>query len=298
MSRSRRFRPLVALIVGLGVGVVDAGRARADEPDDEPRVAWRLTLDVNNAYIFRGLVEETEGVVVQPGLEAYITLGRFDGVVSSLDLVVSQWSSWHTGPTGDAVGDGPAGWYEHDFGVGLALLFGTDSELSTRLWTYMGPNGRFPTQWELETWLYIDDSAMFRDLGTFFRGFYPSAILGIELEGTSAGEEEGNYLEVGLAPRFDLFVSDGLTLALQLPMALGFGLDESFFDFGDGTPGDVLGASQVGLMLRAELGAIPASYGEWEVTVAARVFFLGEQTARIAESDEAFLFTVGLIGDL
>ncbi|MCC6625333.1 MAG: hypothetical protein IT385_29060 [Deltaproteobacteria bacterium] len=262
-------------------------------------MSWSLTLDVNDAYVFRGLVEETEGVVVQPGLEAFITLARFDGVVSSLDLVVSQWSSWHTGPTGDSAGDGPAGWYEHDFGVGASMTFGTGSELSTRLWTYMSPNGRFTTQWELETWCYLDDSAVWRDLGSFFRGLYPSAIFSVEIEGTNAGEEEGLYLELGLTPRFDFFRSEGLVLAFQIPMTLGLGLGPDFYDFGDGTPGDTLGATQIGAMLRAELAGIPESWGAWQLYAAGRLFFLGEQAARISGGDDtATLFTVGLIADL
>jgi len=288
-----------ALSVGVVLALASVPMVRAGEEGGERRVSWRLTLDVNNAYVFRGLVEETEGVVVQPGLEAYIALARFDGAVSSLDLVVSQWSSWHTGPSGEPMGDGPAGWYEHDFGVGAALIFGTDSELSTRMWIYTSPNGRFPSQWELESWLYLDDSAVWRDLGAGpFRGLYPTVIFSVEVDGTSAGEEEGVYLELGLAPRVDLLTHDALVLALQVPMALGLGLDEEFYDVGDGMPGDVLGATHVGALLKAELAGIPRAWGEWSLTVAGRWFFLGRETAHIAGDDTAFLFTVGLIGDL
>lgn len=261
-----------------------------------------IGVDWASQYYFRGIVQETEGLIVQPYFEVGWSL--YQNKHTKISLAVGLWNSFHSGPTGAdghelGKGDGavetadPKSWYEADFYSTLSLTFFQSISLGLTYTAYLSPNKAFTTTHELAISLSYDDSALFaRMLGGRFGGFQPSITVAIEVEGGAIGNK-GTYMGIAVDPGFKIYEGSALTLSAGVPLELGLGLGDYYDD--PGKSADTFGYFTAGIRAGLGLGFIPARFGSWSVTAAARALVLGDlMTAANADRGAEFLASTGL----
>ena len=129
---------------------------------------------------FRGIVQETEDLILQPYLNLTVKLYEADqGVLTGINFTTGIWNSLHWGATGDSdlVGD-PHNWYEADIIAGFSAVLAKDLTLGVTYTAYTSPNGFFNTVQEIALSASYNDSKL---LGAF--ALNPSVTLAFELEG-------------------------------------------------------------------------------------------------------------------
>lgn len=244
----------------------------AGEPVSRPAVS--AGVDVSNAYFFRGILQEDEGVVVEPWAQIEFTLFEREEGLRTLFLDVGQWNSLHSGPTGSG-GDhtGPAAWYESDFFAGLSSDLGEGFVARAGYTLYASPNDSFPDVHEMGASLSFDDGSHWGE-GAFL-GLRPSALIAFELDGQAdGGSDEGAYAEVGINPGFAVAGAEGRPVTLSFPVGVGLSLHDDYEDAdGDDT---TLGNVNAGASLGVPLTFLPESAGEWTLALSLRALFLND----------------------
>ena len=84
------------------------------------RVSFSAGFDATTQYLFRGIFQEDQGMILQPWAELGFSVFESEGAIKSVDIIFGTWNSIHDGPTSD----GPfatGGWYEADWYGGLSL---------------------------------------------------------------------------------------------------------------------------------------------------------------------------------
>lgn len=227
-----------------------------------------------NHYFFRGIVQETDGLILQPSLESGFTLYESDGALSSVGLTLGVWSSLHTEHAN--METAPAGWYEADFYAGLSFGIVESVSLGLTYTAYASPNGSFATVHELAGSLSYDDASLWESVaGGRFGGVQPSVTVARELDGTAFGSSSGTYLEAGIEPSVTLFEVPEVSLGVSVPVALGMSLGDYYEDATTGED-DAFGYVNAGLSLTTGMGFVPARYGSWELSVGGSVLGLGD----------------------
>ena len=208
----------------LSVSVVltsSSSQALAQEVDPNPG-AITLTggMDVVNAYMFRGILQDDTKVISWPFADIGIALHSGDSRLKSVSLNVGSWNSLHPGAGGT---EGPTGklWYEGDFYATLGLAFANGLGLSSTYTAYTSPNNRFSTVKELGL------KASFADR----LGLNPYALVAFELDTApgrgqaDGGVERGTYMEFGLAAPLKVF---GPKVTVAVPAKVGFSLGDYY----------------------------------------------------------------------
>src|SRR6185295_5137073 len=192
-------------------GLLLNGPVAAQTSGDPNSGAITLTgsMDVSNAYLFRGIPQDDTGLILWPAADLGVALKSGGGIVRSVTVNLGMWNSLHTGITGL---DGPSGklWYESDFWTSVGVGFAGGVHVAATYTAYTSPNGAFPSVKELS----FKASAP-------VRGTNPYAVVAFELAGQAdGGAVEGRYLELGAAPRVRV-----LGLAMAVPVKVGLSLD-------------------------------------------------------------------------
>src|SRR5688572_14702073 len=105
--------PRVTLLCTLLLAFAFAAPAVAQE-EETSRFSGAFQLDVTNAYYFRGILQEREGVILQPWLELYANLySADDGLVRDVTVGAGIWNSFHSERTGST--SERSWWYEVDY---------------------------------------------------------------------------------------------------------------------------------------------------------------------------------------
>ena len=270
----------------LAVAVPAIGQA---QPSSD-RLSLETGLDFTNGYYFRGIRQERTGMIAQPYAGVNWTLHDEPGApgLHRAELALGVWNSLHTGPTGSGTA-GAGLWYESDFLTSLTL--GLDNwEAGVTVTRYLSPNDAFADITELALSLAVDDSP-------WFSGFplQPYILLAIELDGQAdGGDHEGVYVELGLEPEFDLRSG---AAGVQFPVRFGLSLN-NYYENGSPMTGpslnDGLGYIDVGARLSYSLAAIPAEYGDWEVSGGGQVLLFGRYLKFLNDGDG--LQAVGTFG--
>ena len=118
-----------------------AAPARAD---DESRLSGILQLDLTNAYFFRGILQERDGLIAQPWAELYVSLySAEDGPIRDVTLGAGVWTSIHSEKT--LAADSPESVYETDWYPLLSVGFAKGLNLTTTYYFYTSPNDAFNT---------------------------------------------------------------------------------------------------------------------------------------------------------
>jgi hypothetical protein len=258
--------PLAVVVAG---GMM-LGSAEAQEANNGA-VSVGTGIDFGSSYYFRGIIQETEGLIAQPYLEAGITVYESDTGLQSVSLTAGTWSSLHSGPSGsDGAGGDPQMWYETDFYVSGALGFADAWSVDATYTAYMSPNQSFGTVKEVAFGVAYDDGLI-----------GPYATLAVEADGQAdGGLNEGTYLELGAEPGLAIPNSD---VGLSFPVALGL----SMSDYYEGAAGDdTFGFFNVGAIVSIPLSGVPAQYGAWEISGGINLLVFGDALKSINGSTD------------
>ena len=272
---------IVLAVVGIGTGLA-APRPAAAQGGDR-RVAATIGMDFSHAYLFRGIKQQTGGLIAQPYADASFSLLQSDEGLTGVTFSIGTWNSLHSGETGAG---GPAtnlaSWYESDFFTGITL--GLESWNAGITYTsYLSPNGSFSAVHELALTLGMDDSDLLRF------PLSPHVGLAIEMDGQAdGGASEGVYLEFGIEPAVEAM--DG-RVTFTLPATLGLSLS-NYYENGAGID-DSYGFFDVGVVASTPLG-VPEAFGAWELTGGMHLLLLGNYLETLNDGDEVQV--VGSIG--
>lgn len=225
-----------------------------------------LGVDVTSAYFGRGIFQEDRAAILQPFLEADLSLLRKDDF--SLALTAGLWSSLHRMQVGGSVDEMfLTRLYEHDWTAGFRVSLDRWTADLTWLSATTTPGGGSTTN-EVDLALAWDDTG---DTGTW--SLQPQVLLGWEL-GPAAGDggRNGVYCELGVAP--SLTFPDGLLedCTLSFPVSVGLSLS-NYYESPSGR-NDMFGWASAGVMLDVPLLADP-SFCCMNMSLGAHALWLG-----------------------
>jgi hypothetical protein len=165
------------------------------QEEDTARFSGIFQLDVTNAYFFRGILQEREGVVLQPWAELYMSLySSEDGFLRDVTVGAGAWNSFHSERTLNR--DQNQWWYELDVYPLISLGFAGGVNLLTVYYFYTSPNDAFTTAQEANFKLSWDDSEAF---GAW--SMQPWVNVAWEVVNTAFGPQEGYGLRPASRPR-------------------------------------------------------------------------------------------------
>jgi hypothetical protein len=262
---------------------VTTGATSALAGPNTGKLSLLIGNDITTAYFFRGILQERDGFITQPYGEVGIKLYESEGLLSSFSLFGGVWNSIHSEQTGASAS--PEVLYETDWYGGAQAVFGALTTRASYV-AYTSPNDAFATVQEFDLSGAYDDSAY---LGAF--ALKPSVLLAFETENTAFGVDEGIYVELGVAPGFNLNDSETYPVNLSFPMKLGLSGDDYYED---ATGNDeTVGYFSGGLKLGVPLAFIPSDYGTWSTSLGVNFLVLGEHTGDLNNED---FWTVGTWG--
>lgn len=251
--------------VALMIALAPAAQAQTASTDPNPG-ALTITgaTDFTNAYMFRGIRQETDGLIMWPYFDLGIAAYSGDGGLKSVGVNFGTWNSLHSGLSGT---DGPSGkfWYESDFYTTLSLGFGGGFSLGTTYTAYTSPNNGFTTVKEIAFKLAEDDSAYLNKWSV-----KPYALFAFEFDTApgqgqaDGGTESGTYIELGIAPGYT-----GSRGSVSVPVKLGLS-GGNYYEFNTGTSASpVYEDDTFGYFSIAGVGTLPlggtTKFGSWNV---------------------------------
>ena len=258
---------LVFLLTAMTATAQEAATAAAQaQPPPQPappavenakRYTVTIGLDLPTAYLFRGIHQESRGLIAQPPLDLGVGLGK------GITLNVGQWHSMHSGPTGN--------YYEADYYGSMTFTAGR-LKPGVLLTSYTSPNDRFATVHELAGFVAYDDSAHAFPLS-------PKGTVAFEMHGQAdGGARRGTYMELAVRPTVTL-VDRATPLTLALPAKVGISLK----DYYEGVGGsDTFGFASGGLLL-----SLPVRTGQatWDIHGGVDLYWLGNNLAFLNAQD-------------
>jgi hypothetical protein len=252
-----RSTTLIAVVLALGLS---APAVAEDEP--ESRFSGIFQLDTTNAYFFRGIKQEREGIIFEPWTELYYSLySSEDGFLRDVTIGGGMWMSWHSKRT---LADQDPQWlYETDYYPLISLGFAEGVTLTTTYYFYTSPNGAFTTAQELNFKLAWDDSEA---LGAW--SMQPWINVAIEVENTAFGPDEGTGIQAGVAPT--LYAAENESFTLTAPVEVGLSA-EDYYEGSDGKNHE-FGYASAGLAASIPLTFVPEGAGSWSLGLAAKYY--------------------------
>ena len=257
----------------------------APEPDAEAieadtsfsdRFYMLVDLTFTNQYFFRGLLQESRGLIVQPTIE--IGFDVYEADDWSLSAYAGVWSSFHDQRTyAVSTNDFTSTWYELDYYAGVTL---TTGRLSTDVCygVYTSPSDAFGQTDEVMLTLSWDDSGWLDELT-----LSPYAMLAIETgpNQNDCGNELGLFLGLGIEPGHTFETSPIGEVTLSIPIEAGFSLD----DYYEGTSGDeFFGYLSAGVAAEVPLPA-PDGLGDWTWSIGIDCLLLGKTNEALNNGD-------------
>lgn len=260
-------RKTVSSLVLMTLMATPAFARQQGAPADAPKpVTMTIGFDVLTAYVFRGIHQESNGLVAQPPIDVGLSLGK--GMTANF----GNWYSLHSGPTGS--------FYEADYYGSLTFTAGKFKP-GLLFTSYTSPNDTFKSVHEIAAVLAYDDSGSAFPLA-------PKATLAYELSGQAdGGDGQGTYLELGLRPSLPI-VRGSHPLNLAVPVRLGL----SASDYYEGPNGsDTFGFFSTGL-----IASLPMTKGRvaWDVHAGVDMLWFGTNMKQL-NADDGFK-PVGIVG--
>lgn len=194
-----------------------AGSATAQES----RFSGVAQLDLTNAYIFRGIMQEKKGLIAQPWGEVYANLySSEEGFLRDVTAGLGVWLSIHSNET--LAASNPTSVYEADYYPLVSIDFAGGFNLLTIYYFYDSPNEAWDDAvQELNFKLSWDDSEWI--------GLSPWLNVAIETYSTSFGSRSGTGAQFGIAPTF--YESDAFSL--NGSAEVGLTIDDYYEGIGD-----------------------------------------------------------------
>ncbi len=255
-----RRRSLVAL--GLLVASVFATSGRASA---ESRFSGIAQLDVTNAYYFRGILNEKDGLVAQPWGEVYANLySSEDGLIRDVTAGFGVWLSIHSEET--LATNGPESIYEADYYPLVSVDLAGGFNLLTTYYFYDSPNGAWDEAvQELNFKLSYDDSEAL--------GLAPWVNVAIETFSTSLGGNSGTGVQFGIGPT--LYEADAFSIDASLEV--GITLDDYYE--GVDAKENTFGYASVGVGV-----GVPIT-DTWSTSVGFKYFLFGDDLETVNGGD-------------
>jgi hypothetical protein len=261
-----------------GVETTD-GKSDGKTPVEETTksyISGDIGVTVTNAYYSRGILQERDGVIVQPNADLFFKLYEGNGFINNVTLSLSLWDSLHSKQTAHSPGSTVSSWYESDYYVGLAVGFAKNFTLTTSYFEFDYPSGAANPQRSVNFNLAYDDSGF---LNAF--ALHPHVTYLYNFDGIAGiGKTDASYFEVGIAPSYTVAPKSSYPLTLTLPVTAGFG-DSHFY------PTDRFGYLSAGLTLSFPLAFIPKGYGTWTMTFSGLYYILGDDTNNVNRGDRS-----------
>ena len=275
MGGSARTWRIAAMVCATGLLLSDPVAAQTSGDPNRGAITLTGSMDVSNAYLFRGIPQDDTGLILWPAADLGVALKSGGGTLRSITVHVGMWNSLHTGITG---ADGPNGklWYESDFWTSVGVGLPGHVNVSATYTAYTSPNGAFPS---------VKEVSLRASSGV--RGTNAYALVAFELEGQAdGGAVEGRYLELGAAPSLGLA---GLTVTA--PVKVGLSLDGYY----EGLRGDErFGFFSVGGNVSVPLSSERSRFGRWSVHGGADYVRLGDSNALRLGDNSKVIISAGL----
>jgi hypothetical protein len=250
-------------------------------------LSFAAGIDWTSAYFFRGILQEKNGLILQPFVELGLHLTSDDSPVD-LSVYAGNWNSFHGARTDATTSDGLSQyWYEADLYAGASL--GYDAwTLDVVYYLFTSPSSSFDAQEEIDLILSFDDSELWD--GHF--ALNPEAILSFELAAPLTGPDRGIFLGLGVRPGFEIDLSPSSTLTIEIPVQVGLSLSDYYQDdFGND---ERFGFVDVGVDASLPLTG-PDGSPSWTVVGGVHVLFLGDVATEFNEgSDTQVIGRIGL----
>lgn len=244
-----------------GAGPSQAAPPPAPSAPIEIEAAKRYTVtvgaDLVTSYMFRGIHQESAGIIAQPPIDLGVTLGR------GMSLNVGHWYSMHSGPTGS--------FYEADYYGSMTFTAGR-LKPGVLFTSYTSPNDRFSTVHEIAAFVAVDDSGSALPLS-------PKATVAFELDGQAdGGTQQGTYLELAIRPAKQL-LNAPVSMTLAVPVRLGVSLK----DYYEG----IHGSDRFGFFSTGLIASVPVTTGKvvWDIHGGLDVCWLGRNMKALNASD-------------
>ncbi len=299
MLPARAVRPFgTSLLAAIALLACLAAPAAAQDPNTGS-VTVSGALDFSNAYMFRGIKQETEGLVMWPYLDVGLTLYEGEGSLRTFGVNFGTWNSLHaSGPTGT---DNPRNhklWYESDFytTIGFGLPHGVG--LGITYTAYTSPNDAFSSIKEVAFKLGWDDSDTRGG-----KALRPYTVIAFETDtATRQGQADGGvfwgtYLELGIAPGYEL----PWGASISVPLKAGFSLSD-YYEHPVSGFDDSFGFASLAGIVTVPFTEMPTRLGHWNLHGGVEVLKLNRTTRAFLNdvSDEGRLkswktvYTLGL----
>lgn len=276
--------------LGAGIAtlsVTASAHAQAAADTNERPVQLTLGLDYTSQYFFRGLLQEDDGIIVQP--YADITLTLYNESNRTFSLSLGTWSSVHSEEGSAGTTDDNRGHlYETDWYAVVEAGFDKVS-VGLTYTSYTSPSDAFSTVDELMLGIAYDDSADGLLLGLPLE---PSVSLAFEMGDAAAdGQENGIYLGLSLSPEWELD-PDGSGLALSVPVTVGLSLSDYYED--ENGDDNLFGYLDVGLDLALPIVA-DDQWGSVDLVAGVHLLFIGDTATDLNSGDDTEVYaTIGV----
>jgi hypothetical protein len=232
--------------------------AQAEEPSF---VSGVLDFPLSNKYLNpRGLIVEDDGLVFQPSLNLYFNLYQGDGPLSSVTAWLGAWNSVHTKTRPVPPGTTLPNWNEIDFLSGLSFTFLKDWTASISYQYWMSPANAFNAASLLEmTFSYSDHFLAELVQAKLSLNPYVRILIELHNKATVLSTDESYNIQLGMVPKYVLYVSGSYPLTIELPTFLTLPGNDFY------TENSLPGLFSVGLTVTAPLTSVPKRYGIWKV---------------------------------
>jgi hypothetical protein len=318
MLPTRAVRPFGSSIVAaafLLTCLATPAAAQAPAADAGPNAGDLHTtgnLDFSNAYFFRGIRQETDGLIIQPSLDVGYTIYKGDASLKTFSINLGTWNSiHHDAPSGQRnpnVPNVPAPWYESDFYATLGFGVSGGVNVGMTYTSYTSPAGAFTTVKEVAFKFTVDDTRWVHKYS-----FKPYGIIATEFDtATGQGQADGafcqgafvngctgagTYIEIGGAPTFPVWRQ----LSVSVPIKAGFGLIDYYQASFEEANGAVTSLdSKFGFFSIAAAASLPFTskpthLGNWNLHASVEYLALGEMPKFVNNDDgSAVNVVVGL----
>lgn len=212
-------------------------------------------VDFVTAYIFRGGVNESDGLIAQPYATLSVKAHESDSL--SVTPFVGIWNSIHSETDANpAHGGSDSNWYESDVFAGIDFKFG-DFTVSPIYTFYTYPGDSFETIEEIALKVAYNDTKLMEKAGL---PITLSPYLVYAYETSDGNGSQDQYLELGITPSYAV---PDTALTLSLPIVVGLSVDDYFLD--DSGDNEFFGYVSAGLAASYSL-PVPAKFGAWTLT--------------------------------
>jgi len=254
---------------------------KVEEPkSEEEKKSWisgTVGTAITNEYIFIGLVQDKDTVIVQPYVNLSFSLYEGEGTINALRFELPLWWSIHdiNKPRPLNGNSSLKDWFEFDVSPGFSFTIAKKWTFTISDYIYTSPGDYFDTSHNLNLALSYDDSDL---LGAF--AMNPHVYFLQELDNHSGlgtkGDTLSQYYEIGIAPSHVFGEKSTYPVTLSFPTAAGFGTN--------GYYGQGFGYFNTGAMVSVPLAFIPSTYGSWTASVMGQYWRLGTDPARFTDN--------------